>query len=180
MNVKVFNEEQLNDKDIDEVVTRVKAFIVNDKNEILTASSGGGVQLIGGHVEEGEEMIDSVKREILEETGMELATNDISDPFFEIVYYTKNYKNTAKNRMSDIWYYFISTNQTPDVSKIHLTEQEKERDFQLKWVAMQDFEEYVKPFLDDKKELCRNVANEILIAFEEFKRQKMMRNNNTM
>ena len=171
MNIKVFNEDNLNEKEIDEVVTRVKAFIVNDKCEILTVSSGGGVQLIGGHVEDGEQMIDSVKREIFEETGIELASNDISDPFFEIVYYTKNYKNTSKNRMSDIWYYFINTEQMPDATKIHLTEYEKERGFELKWVAMKDFEEYVKPFLDDKKEVSRNVANEILIAFEEFKKQ---------
>ena len=39
MNYKVFNENNLKDEDIDNTILRVKAFIINSKNEILVASS---------------------------------------------------------------------------------------------------------------------------------------------
>ena len=55
----VYNENELKEEEMNEFVTRVKAFIINDKNEILFANSNNGVQLIGGHVEDGEKYEDT-------------------------------------------------------------------------------------------------------------------------
>ena len=57
MKTLIFNESNLQEKDIDEIVTRVKVFLVNNKNELNYAISNGGMQLPGGHVESGEEYI---------------------------------------------------------------------------------------------------------------------------
>ena len=82
MKTLIFNESNLQEKDIDEIVTRVKVFLVNNKNELNYAISNAGVQLPGGHVESGEEYIETVKREIKEEVGIELEDEEISKPFF--------------------------------------------------------------------------------------------------
>ena len=112
MKYKVFNEDNLKDEEIDETVIRVKAFIMNNINEVLVASSNGGVQLIGGHVEEGEEQVNALKREIMEEAGIDVSNNEISEPFFEVRHYIKNYFNTSKNTVAKIIYYVIKTNKT--------------------------------------------------------------------
>ena len=81
MKKKIYNEDNIEDNEIDEIVTRVKAFIINSKKEILFANSGGGIQLIGGHVENGETLEDTIKREVHEETGIILQSKNISSPF---------------------------------------------------------------------------------------------------
>ncbi len=83
MKTLIFNESNLQEKDIDEIVTRVKVFLVNNKNELNYAISNGGVQLPGGYVESGEEYIETVKREIKEEVGIELEDEEISKPFLK-------------------------------------------------------------------------------------------------
>ena len=65
----VYNSENLSEQEIDEVVTRVKVFLVNENNELLIATSGGGCQLPGGHREENETILETAKRELNEETG---------------------------------------------------------------------------------------------------------------
>ncbi len=53
MKVINFNKENLKESDIDEAVVRIKVFLVNEDNQIIIASSNGGYQLPGGHLEEG-------------------------------------------------------------------------------------------------------------------------------
>ena len=168
MKVKIFNEDNLKESEIDEEVTRVKVFLVNEQKQVLVAYSGGGIQLVGGHVEVGEKMEDTIKREVLEEAGIDITDEMITSPFFEIIYYTKNYKNSEKNRLSNIYYYIIQTEKTPNMDRMNLTEDEKKRGFQLNWISLDEYENHVKQYLDSNKEISRNVANEMLLAFDEY------------
>ncbi len=168
MKVKIFNEDNLKESEIDEKVTRVKVFLVNEQKQVLVAYSGGGIQLVGGHVEAGEKMTDTIKREVLEEAGIDITDEMITSPFFEIIYYTKNYKNSEKNRLSNIYYYRILTEKTPNLDKMNLTEDEKKKGFQLNWLSLDEYEDHVRKFLDSDKEISRNVANEMLLAFDEY------------
>ena len=45
-----YNDDDLKDNEIDEVVTRVKAFIVSSKNNMIVGYTDEGFQLIGGYV----------------------------------------------------------------------------------------------------------------------------------
>ena len=52
--------------------------VVNDKNEILMIKNNRrGWEFPGGQVEVGENVIDAVKREILEETGIEIEVGEL-------------------------------------------------------------------------------------------------------
>ena len=169
MKCEIINEDNLKENEIDEIVIRTKAFIINDKNEILVALSNGGVQLVGGHVEKNEEYEESLKREILEEAGIVISDEKL-DQFYEIKYYDKNHRNSNKNRLSIVIYYIIKTNKIPDKGKASLTELEKGYDFNVEYVPFNNFEEYVKGYLNSEKEINRGIAKELLMAFDELKK----------
>ena len=84
MEQTIFNECNLKEEEIDEISTRVKVFLLNSNNEFLLANSNGGCQLAGGHVEKNEELKNTVKREVQEETGIVLSSEEIYNPFYEI------------------------------------------------------------------------------------------------
>ena len=67
-----FFKYSVKEEDVTEIVKRVKALIINSNNEILLAYSNNCYQFPGGHVEDGETLIDAVNREIKEETGIVL------------------------------------------------------------------------------------------------------------
>ncbi len=170
MKEKIYNEDNMVDNEIDEIVTRVKAFIINSKKEILFANSGGGIQLIGGHVEEGELLEETVKREVCEETGIILQTQNISSPFFEIKHYTKNYKKTGKNRISRIVYYIVKTDEKPNLKNMNLTSEEIKNQFSYAYSSINQFEVLLESCLESDVETNVVIGKELLIAFEELKR----------
>ena len=79
----ITNKHNLKEEDITEVVKRVKILLINSKNEILLGYSHHDYQFPGGHVENGEELIQTVNREIKEETGIDLKLKNI-EPFARI------------------------------------------------------------------------------------------------
>ncbi len=170
MKTLIFNESNLQEKDIDEIVTRVKVFLVNNKNELNYAISNAGVQLPGGHVESGEEYIETVKREIKEEVGIELEDEEISKPFFEIKHFTKNYSNSNKNRISNVLYYLVRTDKEVNMENTTLTDNEKKNKFTMQKMDCNLFEDYLKnKIAEENIEINKIIEKEILIAYEELK-----------
>lgn len=167
METKIFNDDNLLDSDIDETVIRVKVYIMNDSNDIFLASSNGGLQLPGGHVEEGETLVSTVKREVQEETGIILDDSEISEPFFEVKHYTKNHKNTNRNRLSIIHYYLVKTNKNINLYNTHLTDNEKEYNFKIIRVNLKDFSTTINHIIQTSaQEINRVIAMEMLESFQ--------------
>lgn len=166
METKIFNQDNLKDSDIDVITTRVKVFLMNDNDEFILAQSNGGLQLPGGHVEDGEKVEETVIREIREETGIELDKNVIPKPFYEIRHYTKNYKNQNINKLSRIIYYYVKSNKKINLDNIHLTEHEKENNFSIRIIHLKDFESAINDVKQNSpEEINRVIASEILDSF---------------
>ena len=83
----ITNKYNLTDADMTEVVKRVKVLLVNSNNEVLLGYSHNNYQFPGGHVEENETLIQTVNREVLEETGIEIEI--VSNQKHEISYKPK-------------------------------------------------------------------------------------------
>lgn len=116
------------DREVKQNWTRVKAFIINEKNEILLALSRGGCQLPGGHTEEGEDVMHCLYRELREETGIDF--DETFTRFFEAHY-------IGIDKMdSQILYHYCFSNKDYDLSKTKHTDREKEYNFTLKWVSL--------------------------------------------
>lgn len=165
MKIEIINPLNILDENLNTIVTRVKLFILNDKNEFIVASARTGYQLPGGHVEDGEDLTSSVIREIQEETGMMLSKNEIPKPFFCIKRYRKDDDTT--NKLSSIFYYFIQTDKKPNLNNLNLTENEKEGNFTLAYIPYESFRnELINITETNEFEFNKIIANEILHAFD--------------
>lgn len=81
-----------------------RAVIVHDGKFLVTLMDDGKrapfLNLLGGHMQVGEPMIDTVKREVQEEVGLEVAP-------VKLLYLMENYWARSGNRLHEIGYYFL-------------------------------------------------------------------------
>ena len=157
------NDDNLTIADLDYEVIRVKGIIINNNNEILLAHNNNTYQLIGGHVENNEDMEEALIREVKEETGIDVET--VSGPFMQIMTYSKNYFNSGKNVCSKIYYYRIFSNDLPNLNETSYDELEKQTDFGLFYVKLVDFEKFLRQSMDNGM-LDKNIGREMLLAME--------------
>lgn len=162
MEEKIINIENIKEEEVEETVTRVKAIILNSKNEILLGYSYGTYQFPGGHIEGNEELIPALNRELLEETGLDfdLTSKDIN-PFYSIKHYSRNYRNLGHTRKNIIHYFLFYTDTPYDKENIHLDPIEKEGDFVLKYVDFNTVEELLKNSIPDN-EINKIIVEEML------------------
>ena len=163
----VTNKYNFTEEDMTEVVKRVKILLVNSNDEILLGYSHHNYQFPGGHVEENEELIDTVNREILEETGMDLKLKDL-EPFARNLGYYKDWPEEGKNRKIEIYYYEVKTDEKPNLDNTSYTESEKDGGFELRYIPLSNVEEELKKNAEeygDKK----GIAREMLELFSLYK-----------
>lgn len=163
----VTNKYNLKEEDMTEVVKRVKILLINSNDEILLGYSHHNYQFPGGHVEENEELIDTVNREILEETGMDLKLTDL-EPFARNLGYYKDWPEEGKNRKIEIYYYEVKTDEKPNLDNTSYTESEKDGNFELRYIPLSNVEEELKKNAEeygDKK----GIAKEMLELFSLYK-----------
>ena len=133
------NNNDLKESDITEVVRRVKILLVNSDNEILLGYSHNEYQFPGGHVEEEEDLITAVNREIEEETGLILNISDIK-PFACSIGYWKDWPENGKNRKTEVYYYEVPCDLKPNMDNVNYTEHEKNGNFTLRYILIDDIE----------------------------------------
>ena len=155
---KIYNNNYLKDEDINERTVRARAIIINSDNEVLMCYSNGlsHYEFPGGHLEPGETLLDCLKREVREETGIKIETEEI-EPFFSIKYYCKNYHATSKNRLVEIYYFIVKTNENFDNNKLELDEWEKDGNFTVKAIPLKNIEQVLLKSIPD------NPINEVIV-----------------
>ena len=163
----ITNDYNLKEEDMTEVKKRVKLFLINSNNEILLGYSHNEYQCPGGHIEEGENNISAINREIKEETGIELNVTE-AEPFVCLEGYYKDWPEEGKNRKIEIYYYEIKTDLKPDLSKTEYTESEKEGNFELRYIPLDKVEE---EFTNNANKYGdkHGIAKEMLRVFEIYK-----------
>lgn len=167
MKEKIYNSDNLLDKDIDEVVIRTKGLIINSNNEITLGYSHKTYQFPGGHLEENESLEECLIREIKEETGIELIDYNMT-PFFKTVYYTKNYHNSGKNRKNEIYFYVIKTDEVFNMNNSNLDDWEKEGNYELRVIPLNDVENILVNSIKDNP-INEVIVKEMLEALKEYK-----------
>lgn len=167
MKIVVYNNDNLNESNIDEIVIRTKGLIINDKKEILLGHSDNTYQFPGGHLEQGETLETCIIREIREETGIDIEKEDLT-LFYKIIHYTKNYHNTGKNRKNEIYYYTINTTKEPNIYKMKLDEHEIKDNYILKRIPLECIEKILTDSILDKPN-NKIIVNEMLNVLNEYK-----------
>ena len=110
MRTVVHNHDNLTYQDIDEVVLRARAVMINRDDEILLGYLDNTYQFPGGHVEKGEKLSETLYREVLEETGINIERKNYT-PFYQVKYYSKNHDDSGVNRYIEFNYYLIYKNE---------------------------------------------------------------------
>lgn len=157
----ITNKYNLTDSDMTEVVKRVKVLLVNSNNDILLGYSHNNYQFPGGHVEENETLVQAVNREVLEETGIELNITNI-EPFACAIGYYKDWPAEGKNRKIEIYYYEVKTDEKPNLENTEYTENEKDGNFELRYIPLLDVENVLKTNAEeygDKKGIAREMID---------------------
>ena len=147
----IINEDNLDIKDIDDTVIRVKALMVNEKNESLE---------------------ESLRREIKEETGIESTIE--TGPFMVIEEYYNNYLDTGKTRCNKMYYYIVHSNEGPKVEEMNLSDLEKSTDFNLFYIPIKDMEQFLRESMQNNSiEIV--IGKEMLAVMQEYKERHMRR-----
>ena len=160
----VINDDSLRDEDIEMKVIRVKALILNSKGNILLAFNNNTYQFPGGHVDEGEEIDECMKREIREEVGIDV---EVNDPFLSIETYDNNYFGTGKKVLNTIYYYRVFTDLEPDFSRTKYDDLEAKTDFDLFYVDFSNLEKFIISKIDSN-EIDPKIAREMLHVVKEY------------
>lgn len=166
----ITNKYNLKEKDMTEIVKIIKVFIINSNNEVLLRYSHNDYQFSGGHVEDGETLIQTVNREIMEETGMELGIETL-EPFACALGYYKDWPTEGKNRKIETHYYEVETDEKPNLENTNYTEDEKDGNFELRYIAFDNIEGELKSNAKKYGD-SKGIAREMLELFELYKNNK--------
>ncbi len=165
----IYNYDCLDDKDITELVIRTKALIINNNN-ILLGNENNIYQFPGGHLEENETFEECLKREVLEETGIEIDNDEIKRPFMKVTFKNKDWPEKGKNRKCEIYYYVIQTNKEPNLDKVNYTEHEKEGNFKVDKVPLDKSVNIIEKNIPNN-EKNRVIAPDMIEAIKEYLHQ---------
>ena len=166
MKIITYNEDNIKENDIDEVVTRVKALIIND-DSIYIGNERNIYQFPGGHLEDNESLEECLKREVLEEAGIVLDNSEISKPFLKIEHIHKKYRFTGNNRKNILYYYVINTDKKPDINKTNLTQDELLGNFRLEKIPLDQVIQKIEENIPNNK-MNELISPDMIIAINEY------------
>ena len=157
-----------NEKDIkiDEVIIRTKALLINDNDEILLGYANGVYQFPGGHLREGETINECLKRELKEETGMDIDITNLN-PFLKLAHNYENYNDSNKNRRNEIYYYYIKNDLNYNLNETNYDAYEKLLDYKLKRFSLKDVKHVLINSVNDNP-INKYIVEEMLIALNEY------------
>lgn len=161
----IINEYKLTDQELDDRVVRVKGLMINSKGMILLAHNNNTYQFPGGHLEEFESRDVCIKREIKEETGIDVEI--LEEPFLVITTYDNNYFDSGRKVKNSIYYYRFFTDAVPNFNETHYDELELASDFNLFYIPIKTLDVFLKKSINDGS-INSNIGREMLLVYDEY------------
>lgn len=166
----IVNFDNLKMEDINEKKYRPRAIIINSSKEILLGFSDNTYQFPGGFLEQNETLIEGLKREILEETGIFLDNKEIVKLFCTIQYLNRDYPEKKINRLTEFDYYYVKTDKKINLDNTNYDKWEKEKNFQLKYVPINNFEQVLLESENDNL-MNKMIYKDMMKVFNLIKRE---------
>lgn len=178
MKTIINNPDKLNKDEIDITTYKVRALIIDNSNNIIITKYADIFMLPGGKVDTNEIYEDALIRELNEELGIKFDNEEII-PFITFENYLKDYPIVNSNKKTDklnkTTYYVIKTDKKINRDKIKLTKSEKENNFSITNINLNDAINLVSNY---ESENIRNLAykTELIKVLEEFNNYKFITN----
>ena len=172
MKIIQFNKDNITKEKIEKTVRKSRGIVLNEEGKALVVNYAGLYMLPGGKIEEGEEekVTETLKREVLEEAGIEKVEFE-EEPFLKIESYDKDYydRQLKKNisRLTETFFYFGKTKEQINLDKQSLTESEKNGNFSISFENLSVIQYLVENNKTDN-EKKENFDREILTLLKEF------------
>ena len=161
----IINDDNLKIDDIEKIKKKARAILIKD-NKILVGVYSDVVMLPGGGAEKGEDIHDTLIRELEEETGIKYNIEDFNESF-NITCYQKDYPTRSGKYVNRLvsTYYFIGEFKGIDLDKINLTDEEQSVDFKIDFFTKEELRDRLykestnprKPFFDREMEELLNI-----------------------
>lgn len=123
----------------------VRGIIVRDGRLAMQCSRDGEYKIPGGGIEEGEDCIQALIREVREETGLHVIEDEIIE-LGEIVELRRDIFDATKKYVCHSLFYYCKVGEKQD--ELKLTPSEVAKGYELKWAAPQEI--YQKNILIEK------------------------------
>ena len=130
-----------------------------------------GITFPGGHVEDEEELSETLYREVLEETGIVIEKKEY-EPFYQVNRFYKSLDREGINRFKQFNYYIVHTNEKYDLSKRKLDQFEVDKNYELKYIPLDKLLDELDRTMNDNKRNIRvyeDIKDVITYYFEEYK-----------
>ena len=133
----IINDNNLKENQIEEYNTKVRAILINEKEELLVVNYGGTYLLPGGKLNTNETIENGLLRELKEETGTNYNIENLKY-LCHIDYFQKNYpkrNGTTINRLITTHYY-IGKYKEILKDNIKLSEEEQKGNLKLELIQL--------------------------------------------
>ena len=168
----ILNKARLKDDELTDVIEKARIVLRNDNDEIVFARFGRVYMLPGGKIELGETPVDTVKRELMEETTINILLDD-TEPFAVVYNYLRDYEledGTLVNRLVKT-YYFTGFTSDDTIEYFNLTQNEKEDNLRGFFIELEDGIELLQDYNKENPK-ATYLALETLKVLEEYKNIK--------
>jgi len=165
----ILNKARLKDDELTDVIEKARIVLRNDNDEIVFARFGRVYMLPGGKIELGETPVDTVKRELMEETTINILLDD-TEPFAVVYNYLRDYEledGTLVNRLVKT-YYFTGFTSDDTIEYFNLTQNEKEDNLRGFFIELEDGIELLQDYNKENPK-ATYLALETLKVLEEYK-----------
>ena len=165
----ILNKGRLKDDELTDVIEKARIVLRNDNDELVFARFGRVYMLPGGKIELGETPVDTVKRELMEETTINILLDD-TEPFAVVYNYLRDYEledETLVNRLVKT-YYFTGFTSDDTIEYFNLTQNEKEDNLRGFFIELEDGIELLQDYNKENPK-ATYLALETLKVLEEYK-----------
>lgn len=172
----ILNDDNLRVEDIENRIKKVRALIIDDNNMVTLCNYGDVYMMPGGKIEDDEEVILTLLRELEEELGIRFEKDELKK-LVTIENMAKNYpireSNDRCNRVCKTSYFVIRSNRKIDKNKVRLTDSELKHNFRIEYVLMNRVLEVIE---NNEYRNCRNkyFVKEMLIVFKEYLKENLL------
>ena len=172
----LINNANLQKGELNSFAHKVRAVVFDEEGKLYITDMNSSFNLPGGRVENSEELIDSLTRELKEELGIDITFKDV-EYIGNFVFWHKNFpgEKGLVNRENKVDLFWIIKPQKLIAEEINLTNYEKHYNFKLRLINIAEIKKLIKVKNTNEYKIFTDVELEILIkAYLKYRKEGIL------